>query len=253
MSNFRPAVISSTLASTLRAWRGSMQRVPRKESFDELPHLELYEFEACPFCRFVREAISELQLNVTVYPCPKGGRYRERAFELAGGKTTFPFLVDHTAGVKMAESADIIEHLWTNYGKGKPPGRNPLSFIGSNLASVVRLGKGGFARDAAEPEELLTLYSFESSPFCRLVRERMAELQIPYHLISVAKEQKDDIGIAGKTLGGKDYQVKPGGRREHMIEVAGKAQVPYLIDPNTGTKMFESGKIVRYLEETYAR
>lgn len=36
----------------------------------ELP-LELYEFEACPFCRKVREAITMLDLNCYVYPCPK--------------------------------------------------------------------------------------------------------------------------------------------------------------------------------------
>ena len=28
--------------------------------------------------------------------------------------------------------------------------------------------------------------------------------------------------------------------------------VPYLADPNTGTAMFESADIVRYLRETYA-
>ena len=28
--------------------------------------------------------------------------------------------------------------------------------------------------------------------------------------------------------------------------------VPYLVDPNTRTEMFESADIVRYLEETYA-
>ena len=32
----------------------------------------------------------------------------------------------------------------------------------------------------------------------------------------------------------------------------GHVQVPYLIDPNTGTEMFESADIIRYLEQTYA-
>ena len=31
-----------------------------------------------------------------------------------------------------------------------------------------------------------------------------------------------------------------------------KMQVPYLVDPNTGTGMFESGDIIDYLRETYA-
>ena len=29
-------------------------------------------------------------------------------------------------------------------------------------------------------------------------------------------------------------------------------QVPYIEDPNTGTAMFESNKIIQYLNETYA-
>ena len=39
--------------------------------------LELYEFEACPFCRKAREALSILDLEAMIYPCPKGGpRFR---------------------------------------------------------------------------------------------------------------------------------------------------------------------------------
>ena len=33
--------------------------------------LRLYEFEACPFCRRTREAITDLDIDVLVYPCPK--------------------------------------------------------------------------------------------------------------------------------------------------------------------------------------
>lgn len=32
--------------------------------------LQLYEFEACPFCRRVREAITDLDLNVEVRVAP---------------------------------------------------------------------------------------------------------------------------------------------------------------------------------------
>ncbi|EYT44070.1 glutathione S-transferase, N-terminal domain protein, partial [Acinetobacter sp. 478810] len=33
----------------------------------------------------------------------------------------------------------------------------------------------------------------------------------------------------------------------------GKMQVPYLVDPNTGVKMFESAQIVKYLKKQYGR
>lgn len=34
--------------------------------------------------------------------------------------------------------------------------------------------------------------------------------------------------------------------------MAGAGQTPYLIDPNTSAKGYESSEIVDYLEETYA-
>lgn len=47
--------------------------------------LELYEFTSCPFCRKVREAVAILDLDVVVYPCPKGGSvWRQKAVELGG-------------------------------------------------------------------------------------------------------------------------------------------------------------------------
>lgn len=241
-------VSTSTLASTMRGWRGSLQK---RRPPEEMPQLELYDFEGCPFCRLVREAITELQLDVLVYPCPRKGVHRERAFELAGGQTTFPFLVDHTAGVKMAESRDITEHLWRTYGNKTPPWRSPLAIPTSALASMMRGYKGSFARESRQPDEPLMLWSFESSPFCRIVRERLCELQLPYHLVSMAKEQLSDVGLA-RSKKNSDWKPVEGGRREALIERAGKSMVPYLEDPNTGVAMFQSADIVAYLDETYA-
>ncbi|HEX8437427.1 glutathione S-transferase N-terminal domain-containing protein, partial [Archangium sp.] len=69
--------------------------------------LELYEFENCPFCRKVREALCLLDLDAFIYPCPKGGtRFRPRAMEL-GGKQQFPYLVDPNTGQRMYESNAI--------------------------------------------------------------------------------------------------------------------------------------------------
>lgn len=243
-------ISTSTLASTLRGWRGSMQR---HSPPDPMPQLELYEFEACPFCRFVREAITELQLDVLVYPCPRSGVHRAKARKHAGGKTTFPFLVDHTADVAMAESRDIVAHLYETYAGAQPPFRSPLALPTASLASALRLYRGAVARDSKIPELPLKLWSFESSPFCRIVRERLCELQLPYELVSMAKEQFSDIGLASSKARSDSYEPVPGGRREALIERGGRSQVPYLEDPNTGVGMYESADIVDYLEKTYAR
>ena len=38
-----------------------------------------------------------------------------------------------------------------------------------------------------------------------------------------------------------------------MHAETGRLQVPYLIDPNTDTRLYESADILRYLNETYAQ
>ncbi len=65
----------------------------------------LYEFEACPFCRKVREAVSMLELDVEFRPCPKDSKtcksnYRQEMKDKFGGKRkiTFPFMTDPNTG-----------------------------------------------------------------------------------------------------------------------------------------------------------
>ena len=48
--------------------------------------LELYDFESCPYCRKVREALSILDLDAHVYPCPKGGSQFREEVKKRGGK-----------------------------------------------------------------------------------------------------------------------------------------------------------------------
>jgi glutathione S-transferase len=50
------------------------------------------------------------------------------------------------------------------------------------------------------------------------------------------------------------YPTPHGGKRfrPKVVNLGGKLQVPYLVDPNTGVAMFESAAIREYLLETYA-
>lgn len=196
--------------------------------------LEIYEFEACPFCRKAREALSMLDLDAIVYPCPKGGeRFRPEVVR-RGGKAQFPYLVDPNAGVEMYESDDIVRHLFTRYGDGQVPwslALPPLTLLSGALASLARPLSGVRRRPSRLPERPLELWSFEASPYCRLVREALCTLEIPYLLHNVAKGSP---------------------RRAAFVERSGKMQVPYLHDPNTGRSMFESAEIVAYLDQTYA-
>jgi glutathione S-transferase len=197
--------------------------------------LALYDFEACPYCRKVREALSILDLDADVYPCPQGGpRFREQV-RARGGKAQFPYLVDPNTGVAMYESDDIVRYLAAEYGDGSVPrllALGPVTLVGSALASGWRIGRGAQYRRAKQPAQPLELWSFEASPFSRLAREALCELELPYRLHNVAK------GSA---------------KRDAFVARSGKMMVPYLVDPNTGVSMFESADIVRYLDATYAR
>jgi glutathione S-transferase len=196
--------------------------------------LELYEFEACPFCRKVREALTVLDLEAMIYPCPKGApRFREEV-RAKGGKAQFPYFVDPNTGRAMYESDDIVRYLFETYGDGRVPlllAAGPLTDATAALASAWRPGRGVRYRPARAPERPLELWSFEGSPYCRIAREALCSLELPYLLHNVGK------GSA---------------RREAFVALSGKMQVPYLVDPNTGTALFESADIVRYLERTYA-
>jgi len=197
--------------------------------------LQLYEFEACPFCRKVREVLSILDLSVEIYPCPKGGeRYRPEVVRRAG-KEQFPWLVDPNTGVEIYESDEIVRYLFENYGEGGIPWTHAVPVLATAtaiMASLPRAGKGGFAQASQAPSQPLALWSFEASPFCRIVRETLCVLEIPYVLHNVAKGSPS---------------------REAFVRQSGMMQVPYLVDSNTGTEMFESADIVAYLETTYGQ
>ena len=197
--------------------------------------LELWEFEGCPYCRKVREALSILDLDAQVWPCPKGGpRFRVELAKKAG-KAQFPYLADPNTGKAMYESDDIVRYLFDTYGKGSVPwllGAGVLGDLSSTVASAFRPSVGIRYRPAKAPAQPLELWSFEASPFCRIVREALCTFELPYLLHNVAKGSP---------------------RRDGFIARSGKMMVPWLSDPNTGTELFESAEIVNYLTQTYAR
>jgi glutathione S-transferase len=245
-------VLSSTLTSTLRFWRGTNARGSMRQP---ARHLQLYEFEACPYCRLVREALTELDLDALIYPTPHGGkRFRPKMAEI-GGKQQFPFLVDLNSGESMYESADIIDYLYQRYGGRPAPTRllRPLDVSSSVLAGIPRFRAGAQARPSRAPKRPLELFSFESSPYSRRVRELLCELELPFLLRSTGKARWQDLGPpVMRAILFADLPVQ-GRTRTELLERAGKVQVPYLVDQNTGTALFESQAIRDYLLATYAK
>lgn len=251
-----PVALLNVLAGTFAGWRGTTCFAPARQQPEQL--LKLYDIEVSPYCRLVREALTELDLDVMILPCPVGGkRFRPEA-EQVGGKALFPLLVDDNSGTVLYESADIIEYLGNTYGRkvrGTRGLRRGMKLAGSMLASMTQWRPRGFAgmkaRPSRRPAQPLTLFSFEASPFSKPVRERLCELEVPYLLRNTGKGAWTDMGPASF----RDSLFKgPRGttrNRRWLNEQTGQVQVPYLIDPNTGTAMYESQAILEYLDRTY--
>lgn len=196
--------------------------------------IEIYEFESCPFCRKVREIVSVLDLDVLYYPCPRNGpNFRPKVGQM-GGKQQFPYMVDPNTGVAMYESDDIIKYLVNKYGNGQVPlllSLGLLTTLTEGFAMIGRLGRGQSYTPAKSPSKSLVLWAYEGSPFCKLVREALVEMELPYIQRSCARGSP---------------------KRQELYARVGHFQVPYLEDPNTGVQMFESAEIVEYLRATYA-
>ena len=247
-------IVNSNNASTVRKWRGTRSKAYSTAYPVQL--LELYDREGCPQCRFVREALTELDLDAIIYPCPEGGeRYAHRLQEASGAKAV-PFLVDSNCAQQLLGAQEIVDYLFDIYAQRPTP--SALKVAGANLAqsekvSAMRKGRGQRKRDSQAPQQLLTLYSFESSPFSRPVREQLCELELAYRLVNLSKQKASDMGPALMHFSLGKYQPLPNTKRADFFAQHGNVQVPYLIDPNTDTELFQSKDILKYLEQTYAQ
>jgi glutathione S-transferase len=221
---------SSLLASAVRLGSGA-----RAHDLGPRPHdsLILYELETCPHSRLVREALSELDLDVLIKPCPKGEITHHQ--ELAQyGQTEVPYLIDKSAGVQLSDSIKIVEHLFMRYGNGRPVPyrlRGEFANESSKIASWLRGGLLQYQKPGRRPEYTLELWNYEGSPYCRQAREALGRLALPYVSRNLARNSP---------------------RRENFQARFGVMQFPRLDDPNTGIGLFETKAVIAYLETQYA-
>ncbi len=74
--------------------------------------LEVYQFEGCPFCRKVRQKMTELGLDFIARQVDSEDRTR---VEKVSGQSNVPVLVDPNNDTVMPESDDIVEYLEEHY------------------------------------------------------------------------------------------------------------------------------------------
>ncbi|CAN1235587.1 hypothetical protein LINPERPRIM_LOCUS4550 [Linum perenne] len=226
--------MSTSFLSTLARFPWGSKSVQQWDS--PLKPLQLFEFEACPFCRRVREAMTELDLSAEVYPCPKGSRRHREIVRELGGKEMFPFLVDPNTGISMYESGDIVKYLFEQYGKGRSPSTGLLesTLLTGWVPTLLRAGRGMMLWERASsetPSTKLELFSYENNPYARIVREALCELEIPYILQNVGDGSR---------------------RAKFLLEEYGSKEVPFLVDPNTGVRIGDYKEMLQYLFQTYS-
>jgi glutathione S-transferase len=245
--------LATSMIATLVRGTSGIQSRPAPAKPTQL--LQLYDIENCPYCRLVREVLTELDLDAEILPCPKSGeRFRPELIE-RGGKAQFPYLVDPNTGVEMYESLDIVAYLFETYGQRDLPLKwkvGKLQTVGSMLASAPRASRGMQAKPGFLPEYLLELYSFESSPYARPVRELLCEMEIPYILRSCGRTQLQEWILPPLR---ERLNITPDSELENrrlLQDREGKVSIPYLYDPNTEEGLFESEDILAYLRENYA-
>lgn len=87
---------------------------------------------------------------------------------------------------------------------------------------------------------MLELYQFEGCPYCKKVRQKLSDLGVSYVIHNPRLGRNDDHEVTNQY------------RYDQLVEHGGEDQVPYLVDTDRGTTLYESDEIVAYLEEYYA-
>jgi len=246
--------LTSGLASIARLPFGTIVASPSLST--NVPRISaFYDMEGNTDCRLVRERISELDLNVdTVIPAGENSRAAKDAsykYYLGDAVNTIPrmVVVDESGERVYSGRDEVLGFLTDVFGARKPIMEEnedelkkkiveALVLLGEPLPSLLRFGRAqdvaGCARssETPRPSKPLIMYSYEGNQFCRLVREVLSELDIPYELKSAGKGSS---------------------KRAELSEITGgSTQCPFLIDPNTDSQMSESKDIIEYLYKNYA-
>jgi glutathione S-transferase len=103
-------LLASRLASSLR---GGEIRYGEPKRRPELP-LELWNYEASPYCRIVRERMGELGISHLSRNLARHSPKRA-AFKQRFGREQFPYLFDANTNVGMFETERILRYLTDTY------------------------------------------------------------------------------------------------------------------------------------------
>lgn len=82
--------------------------------------------------------------------------------------------------------------------------------------------------DTGGSESMMTLYQFESCPYCKMVRQKLSDLEMTYVSVCVPRDQS---------------------QRGEVLRVSGQPTVPVLVDGDV--VLTDENDILHYLERNY--
>lgn len=206
VASFLPGILRAGRGSSVCGAASSSLAPPRPEK-----PLILYSYEGNQFCRLVREVLTELDIVYELQSAGKGSPRREELASITGGSSQCPFLIDPNTGVKMAESVDIVEYLYSKYAMWTPPNEllrlvsgivtpllAPLYKVTAPLqAGSNRGNEFEYTSDIAEAKAEIydeissrpvVIYTYELSPFCSEAVALLKSTGTNFKEVSLGKE-----------------------------------------------------------------
>lgn len=206
--------------------------------------LVLYDNESSPYCKRVREMLNLLDITYECRPCFETNK-SEWGINKNNQNLLLPYLYDPNIDETIFGDDEIINKLLDRYGP--PPSEwdrkalwpiefKTFSVITSQLSAFFRGSQGACRQSNARPDNNqmrpIEMWGYECSPFVRPVKEKLCSLCLPHTVVSCSRGSSN---------------------RDKMVEMTGRFQAPYIVDPNTGIEMFEGAEIVQYLEAVYTQ
>ena len=162
--------------------------------------------------------------SVTIAPPPNFKPPEPKRFAIRPDKTSEVFGALLPLIFRFATGVFVSGYSFSIVSKDEiPTDEYALELNGVTIKETAKLGP--------RPEKPIEIYEFESCPFCRKVREIVAILDL-------------DVLFYPCPRNGPNF-------RQKVLEMGGKLQFPYMVDPNTGASMYESDDIIRYLVDKY--
>jgi len=119
-----PVILNLTLNFLCGIWRPFPEHgIMRTPSKAPNHNLELWQYEASPYSRLVREALSTLELPCLIHTVARGSTKRD-SLKTSSGKTQVPYLFDPNTNSHLYDSQDIVSYLFKTYKAGSTNDEN---------------------------------------------------------------------------------------------------------------------------------